>query len=335
MIEINKKFFDYLYEELGAEYHKSPSAVECNLKNDMKKNLEYLGTYFQRSFVEAYYIYSNLFDNEDIFEKYNKKSVFKVLDIGSGTGGSLFGLIQVLMERFSGKEIKIISIEGNENAVDLQVKIFQDLNKLIDYNNNMVNGTAHIMTFSNKDELDLKLSKLGIDGTIDIMQSFKVVNEFYRIDYETNKGMYSQLLSLGNKWLRKSGILCVVDVTNKINNGEYASIMFNEEVKKYMCSEEPDLVYIIPKCCAVHYKNCTKGNTCFSKRTFKVHFGYRIDESKINCKVFIKPKLGIRVKKDIINNICKWYNDDLYTCYCKDISDNYNCTKMLKEPYLL
>lgn len=334
MIEINKTFFDYLYDELGAEYQKSPSAVESNLENDTEKNLEYLGTYFPRSFVESYYIYSNLFDNEDIFEKYNKRSVIKVLDIGSGTGGSLFGLIQVLMEKFTGKEIKVVSIEGNKNAVDLQVEIFKNLSLVLNCNNK-VNGSVYTVKFNDKDELEKKLSTLGMDGTIDIMQSFKVVNEFYRRDYESNKGMYAHLLCLGNKWLKKSGILCIVDVTNKINNGEYASIMFNEEVKKYMCSEEQDLVYVIPRCCAVNYKSCTKGNTCFSKRTFQVHFGDWVDKSKINCKVFIKPELGIRVKKSILNNVCKWYDDSEYTCYCKDIEDDYNCTKKCEEPYLL
>lgn len=334
MIEINRTFFNYLYNELRAKYQKSPSAVESNLENSKEKNLEYLGTYFPRSFVEAYHIYSNLFSDKYVFKKYEKKNVIKILDIGSGTGGSLFGLIQAIMENFEGKVIKVVSIEGNQDAVNLQVQIFKDLNRVMNLNNR-VEGAAYTITFNNKNELESKLSKLGMDDTVDIMQSFKVVNEFYRRDYDTNKGMYSHLLYLGDKWLKKSGILCIVDVTNKINGGEFASIIFNEEVKKFMCSEVSDLVYILPRCCAVNYKSCTKGNTCFSRRTFKVHFGDKTDESKINCKVFIKPKLGTKIKEGILDNVCKWYNDDLYTCYCKDIMDNDNCTKMFEEPYLL
>lgn len=332
MIKINKKFYDYLYNELEAKYKKSPSDVESNLENDKEKNLEYLGTYFPRSFVESYYIYSNLFNNDEIFNKYNKKDVIKILDIGSGTGGNLFGLIQVLMERFHDKEIKIISIEGNKDALDLQVCIFNNLKKILNYNNK-VSGSLYHVKFKDKNELENKLSKLSMDGTIDIMQSFKVVNEFYRRDYEKNKGMYSHLLHLGNKWLKKSGILCIVDVTNKINNGEYASIIFNEEVRKFMCSEKSDLEYVIPKCCAVNYKNCRRENKCFSRRTFEVNFDNWIDNSKINCKVFIKPKLGTRIKESILKNVCEWYYDN--TCYCKDTIDTCNCTKEFNEPYLL
>lgn len=331
---INKELFEYLYNELGAIYDKNPSGVKSNLENDIEKNLAYLGTYFPRSYVESYKIYNNLFKNNDIYEKFNKKNIIRVLDIGSGIGGNLFGLLQVLMERFDEKVIDIVSIEGNRNAVDLQLQIFKDFKRFVNYNNT-VKGSVNTIKFNDKSELELKLSKLGLDNTIDIMQSFKVVNEFYRRDYENNKGMYSHLLYLGNKWLKKSGILCIVDVTDKINGGEYASIIFNEEVKKNLCNKESDLVYVIPRCCAMNYRKCTKEKICFSRRTFDIHFNECTDKSKINYKVFIKRKLGDKVIEEISHNVCKWDDDIEYTCYCKDVEDNCNCTKKFIEPYLL
>ena len=241
MININKTFYNYLYNELQAKYIIDTFGVEDNLENDKEKNLKYLGTYFPRSFVESYDIYNNLFNNDDIFDKYNKKDTINILDIGSGIGGSLFGLIQVIMEKFNNKQIKIISIEGNKNAIDLQISIFKNLKKLIPYKNK-IHVSCHCIKFKNKNELETKLMKLGMDGSIDIMQSFKVVNEFYHKDYKSNKGMYSHLMYLGNKWLKKSGILCIVDVTNKINNTQYASIIFNEEVKKFLESKVRELL---------------------------------------------------------------------------------------------
>lgn len=269
MLNINKTFFDSLYDELGAEYRINPGSVELNLNNNLEKNLEYLGTYFPRSFVESYYIYDNLFDNSNIFNIYDKKETIRILDIGSGTGGSLFGLVQVLMTRFNNKKIEIISIDGNRNALELQLKIFNDLKNLIDFKDNILNVKIYGVNLSSKDDIESSLKKLELSDKIDIMQSFKVINEFYRIDYKKNKGMYAEFLNLGKKWLKKSGILCIADVTNKINNGQYASILFNEEVKKCMCSMgEEDLVYILPKDCAFNYKSCTKEENCFTKRTF-------------------------------------------------------------------
>lgn len=308
MLNINKTFFDYLYDELGAEYRINPGSVELNLNNDLEKNLEYLGTYFPRSFVESYYIYDNLFGNSNIFNIYDKKETIRILDIGSGTGGSLFGLVQVLMTRFNNKKIEIISIDGNRNALELQYKIFKDLKKLIDFKDNTLDLKTYIINLSSKNDIELYLDKIGLDDKIDIMQSFKVINEFYRSDYKKNKGMYAELLNLGKRWLKESGILCIADVTNKINNGQYASILFNEEVKKCMCSMgEEDLVYILPKDCAFNYRSCTKEENCFTKRTFNVNFGDNYDVSKINYKVFIKSPLGKQVKKGInyYDNKCK------------------------------
>ena len=332
MIGINKRFYDYLYNELGAYYQIAPSAVEDNLNNNTEENLKYLGTYFPRSFTEAYYIYKDLFENKEILERYKKKRIIRILDIGSGIGGSLFGLIQVIMEKFEGKKVEIVSIEGNRNAVNLQVKILKNLSNLINGSNKII-GRAYIHTVLDKNDLSVQLNYLKLQNSIDIMQSFKVVNEFYRKDYEKNKGMYVELLRLGDNMLKNSGILCIADVTNKINNGEFASIIFTEEIRKFMCTEKSNLEYILPKCCAVNYKKCSKENICFSKRTFKVHFKNFVNESKINYKVFIKPHLGIKVKRDIINNTYKKCYEK--NCYCINSCNKSNCTKILEYPYLL
>lgn len=335
MKEINEEMLEYLYDELDAKYLKIPNDVELNLDNDENKNLIYLGTYFPRSFTESYNIYKNLFDNEKIYNRFNKKKIIRILDIGSGTGGSLFGLLQVLMEKFSGKTFEIISIEGNKNACELQLKLLKSFKKFVPLKNRF-KASVYNMRFKDKDEVEIKLSKLGLNSRIDIMQSFKVVNEFYRKDYKNNKGMYSHLLFLGDKWLKKSGVLCIVDVTNKINNGQYASIIFNEEVKKFLGKVKADLVYILPRCCAVNYKQCSKGEYCFSKREFRIVLkNGNTDTSKINYKVFIKNKLGSDILNEVKRDLCEWYDDEMFTCYCRDLSDDYNCTKFKEEPYLL
>lgn len=330
MRSINKKLFDYIYDEIGAEYSEDRIGVELNLNNDNKKNLQYLGTYFPRSYSEAYQIYRNLFDNEKIYERFNKKNTIRILDIGSGTGGNLLGLIQVLMEKFSDKSIYIISIEGNENAVEIQLDLLKKFGDFVNCNNNELHGSVHIIEFACKDELRSKLNNLSLDGTIDIMQSFKVVNEFYRQDYKNNKGMYSELLKMGERWLKKSGMLCLVDVTNPIQGQTYASILFNEEIRKYLTKNSTELVYIIPKCCALNYTECDKRNNCFSCRTFKIRFDDFVKDSKVNYKLFIKKKLGDKVLKSIQENPC---GDS--TCYCRDYEDKFNCTKKRKEPYIL
>lgn len=330
MKRVNPKLFNYIYNERGAVYCEDRIGVESNLRNDEEKNLQYLGTYFPRSYVEAYTIYNNIFNNEDIYEHFNKKDTIRILDIGSGTGGNLLGLIQVLMEHFENKSIYVISIEGNNNAVEIQLELLTKFEEFVEGNGNILHGSINNIEFANKKELSSKLDRLSLDGTIDIMQSFKVVNEFYREDYDSNKGMYSELMKLGELWLKKSGILCLVDVTNPIEGQTYASIIFNEEVRNYLANNECELVYIIPKCCALNYKKCKKKRNCFSKMVFEINFGEFRKKSKVNYKLFIKKKLGSRVKRYIKENQCNYE-----TCYCRDYDDQYNCTKKLTDPYIL
>lgn len=159
-----------------------------------------------------------------------------------------------------------------------------------------------------------------------------MINEFYKEDYYTNRGMFGHLLCLADKWLKKSGVLCLLDVTYKIPNVDFISILFNEEVKDFFNNEDTKLNYILPRCCAMNYDVCTKGNQCFSKRTFTIDFGDFTDKSKVNYKVFIKGKLGERIRNSILEEGC---NFEPCTCYCRDYYDSCNCTKEYDHPYLL
>lgn len=144
--------------------------------------------------------------------------------------------------------------------------------------------------------------------------------------------MFGHLLYLANKWLRKSGILCLLDVTYKIPNLEFVSILFNEEVKEFLNNEDTQLNYILPRCCAMNYNVCTKENQCFSKRTFTIDFGDFTDISKVNYKLFIKGKLGESIRNRILDEGCGFQP---CTCYCRDYLDQDNCTKRFDQPYLL
>ena len=251
------------------------------------------------------------------------------MDIGSGTGGSLMGLLQVLNERFSFKEFEIISIEGNEDAVTIQSDLLNVFERFIEFNWNNFKANVHTIAFDDKNDLDNRLSMLSLNNNIDIMHSFKVVNEFYRNDYNRNKGLYKELLRLGDKWLKDSGILCLVDVTDRIENVNFISILFNEEVKEYLRTQRTFLSYILPKCCAINYNLCMNRNQCYSKISVYTDFYNDQIESKINYKLFIKGNLGEEIRNEIVENGCNFDR-----CYCRGERIE-NCTKIYDSPYIL
>ena len=126
MLDINKQLYHYLIKELGAYYEQHTNEVKSNLNNSPEDNKWYLGTYFPKSFKESYIIFSDIlqfFNNYDIFDN----NEINILDLGSGTGSQLFGLLHVLDNKINRNlKINIYSIDGNKNALEIQSKIFKN-----------------------------------------------------------------------------------------------------------------------------------------------------------------------------------------------------------------
>lgn len=259
MININKKLYEYI-KKRGAEYKPNYKEAKSNINNDNKKNLIYLGTYFPRSFKEAYEIYKNIFLNKYIFEKFQEKENINILDIGSGTGGNLIGLIQVLNEVFRDKKINIISIDGNDNALLIQKDLIGNICQFID-KKNKINYEYHIIKFQSNSNIKSQLNEKIDENYFDIIQSYKFLNELYNMN--NNNAYYKEVLELSELHLKENGLLCLVDITNEINikvnsyEKQYMSKIINKECIDYLTNNS-DLVYIIPKCCALIYKTCEK-----------------------------------------------------------------------------
>ncbi|MGL5756793.1 MAG: hypothetical protein ACRCYC_15795 [Paraclostridium sp.] len=331
MINVNKGLYEYIHSEMGAEYYQNHNDVMVNIDNDFEQNLKYLGTYFPRSFKEAYVIYSNIFSNSNIYNEFLLKDTINILDIGSGTGGNLLGLLQVICEMFENKEINIVSIDGNESALDVQKKLIENMGSFIKLNSNEIKCELYTIKFENKEDIESEIEKILDHESIDILQSFKFLNELYNINFSKNKGSYKVILDIGEKYLKRNGLLCLVDVTSRVGNREFMSIIINTECREYFKSTNSDLKYIIPVCCAFNHDDCVRHNTCFSR--YEINTSYRrwSDVSKISYKLFIKKSLGEFVLDDIYKGCC----DETENCHCLNITVNNNCTKLSSQPYCL
>ena len=335
MIGINKDLEKYIFEELEAIHYIDPAGVSSNLNNDEKKNKQYLGTYFPRSFVEAYEIYSNTFAHEEIYDEFNKKAEINILDIGSGTGGNLIGLINVLVERFDEKHIVIHSFDGNKIALNYQRNLIKNANKFLKLKKNKITITTYNMQFKDKADLENKINILNFSNKLDIIHTFKFINEFYNSDYENNKGMYYQLLKSGDKWLANNGIMLILDVTNKVGGQTFNSIIMNNECKDYFNENESKLKYVLPICCSLWNSRCN-WNKCFSQKVFYTTHRKVVNEiTKVNFKLFIKEPLGKKIVKSIEENYCY---EVASSVYCTKDDYKYNCESPSDEvfdPFIL
>ena len=86
----------YIFSSLNAKYCRSNSDMSV-IDWDKKDMLNYLGTYFPRSYTESYCIWSHWF--RQACNGWGKKDTLSLFDFCCGTGGEIIGLIDVLQSK--------------------------------------------------------------------------------------------------------------------------------------------------------------------------------------------------------------------------------------------
>lgn len=327
MININPKLEEYIFDELGGVY--SPSYLEAvdNLGNDEERNLRYLGTYFPRTFVESYYIYTNLFSNALVYKEFNKLENINVLSIGAGTGGDIIGLLTVLSEKFEDKKICIWSYDGNEGALRYQNTLVEHFDDYTDINTNRIELHLEHVVFNKKNRIRKILKEKNFDDWFHIVQSFKFGNELY--NSFVNDNIFYDLMYIAEENLNESGIFVMEDVTIKNWDCKYNPCEMTNQVRKYYEKfQDSDLVYIIPKSCAKWNDLCNY-EECFSQYKFDVEHRYEKKGSKVTFKVFMMNPLGTEVLSYIGNENCYLISD---RTYCTDDSYYYDQDNPPKYP---
>ena len=114
----------YIFDNLGAKYCKSNSDMTV-IDWDRGEILNYLGTYFPRSYVEARSIFT-----VDTLISLASKQELSVLDFGCGTGGEIIGLLTNIEEFLPNvTTIRIVAIDGNQHALRLFEKVLREYEK--------------------------------------------------------------------------------------------------------------------------------------------------------------------------------------------------------------
>ena len=343
MKTINNKLDKYIFETLNVTFSPDYNKAKSNLENSKKDNENYLATYFPRSFFESYKVFSNIFSNQSIYDKFNEQEKIVVVDIGSGTGGNVFGLLQALIEKFTNKQINIYTFDGNKSALDIQKNIYDNYENLFPESDNHIRFIFNQIELCNQsdiDEIDKFLDKE--DKKIDILSSFKFINEFYDKNYKRYAGMYKKVLEFAENNLNDNGIFVLCDLTYKVEStGTNIPTYMNRECKSFFQSRKSTLKYILPKCCCKNIEKCFR-DYCYSSISFKVnHSGNNSDITKIVYKLFINGELGETIKTNICNETRLWCDSEADECYCKNGGCRHNSTAKdekstdLSEPYIL
>lgn len=212
------KWLDNLiFEQLGAKYCRSNADMTV-IDWDKSDVLNYLGTYFPRSYSESYCIFSEFFNQYP--SRFAEKRKIIVFDFGCGTGGEIIGMLDAIKEKDPFiSTISIYALDGNFHALRLFEEILKMYEKFVSFNLN-----CHLLPTRIDDIYDLGIVKAILSENfkegVDIFLSFKAICEFATKQQFERENPYEHIISGFKSTLNYNGIMCVADVTTYNNVSE-------------------------------------------------------------------------------------------------------------------
>ncbi|MBN1971231.1 MAG: hypothetical protein JW870_17830 [Candidatus Delongbacteria bacterium] len=283
----------YIFENLQAKYEPDFEKFDYNLEHSKEELLIYLGTYFPRSFAESFCIFDDVFSNKTYNLEVSTKGEFNILDIGSGTGGNLIGLLTAIKKHFSNiQTINVWAIDGNSDALAIMKSIVVQFigNYSININYNLLNKT-----FKEVNEISVTIDKIPCKS-FDFIMSFKTIVEIISKGNGLNNNSYFKWFDLLSNSLSSDGIALLVDVTTKTDCSDYLPLLLNEQSRKFV--KENQLFKILsPLSCSCFSHTCN--NHCFYQHEFYVsHRQKSKDASRIAYKIIGRASFVDKILMD-------------------------------------
>ena len=220
---------DYIFNQLKANYCPSNSDMTV-IDWDKSNVLNYLGTYFPRSYAEAYCIFHKFYGKDFLSWFYrNKISIF---DFGCGTGGEIIGLISAIVHLIPNvKWVEITALDGNHAAL----RIFESVIKEYSVHVN-INITYRIIPIVIEDFYDLSILDSVLTNEFNIIISCKSICEFVTKERFEKQNPYEHIVKTFLPKLDTLGAMFLVDVTTYSNvSQEWLPLMMDKGLSKTNC----------------------------------------------------------------------------------------------------
>lgn len=281
---------ELIYGKLGAKYAPDHVRFENNLDLSEDDIKTYLGTYFPRSFAEAYAITRELLNDQTLSEIYSKKEELQFFDFACGTGGDIVGFLSAIAEALPAvKRVTIFAIDGNRLSLKYLKKIvkrFMEITPELEIK-------LHAAAIPLENIVDASLLCEILTQKFDFIFANKCVCEL--IDNKVlQKDAYEYLLNSFAPKLSDDGLMMLLDVTTKSKRyNEFFPVILNRGVGQFVKSN-PDFRTLLPLSCGLFENKCTA--PCFTQRHFKVsHREKQNDLSKVTYRLVGKAALVARI----------------------------------------
>ena len=199
-----------IFEKLGAKYCRSNSDMTV-IDWDKNDVLNYLGTYFPRSYGESYCIFTEFFKTNP--EQFDDKEEVYIFDFGCGTGGEIIGFLTALSEyKQKIKKVRIIALDGNPHALKLYDKVLEAFKT-----HTLLCVESQSAQVCIDDFYDMNILNSVIKKKFDVIFTFKAICEFVTKQQFENKNAYEYIANVLLPKLTACGLLLFVDVTTYNN----------------------------------------------------------------------------------------------------------------------
>lgn len=268
-----------IFESLGACYQPDYKKFTHNLDLNADDLKIYLGTYFPRSYAEAFCILDSLFNCDDFTKRWANKTEAWILDIGTGTGGNLIGLLTALVKHCPQlKMIHVHGYDGNTKALDVARQILESFSIYTDSKVNFTLTTSRIDTF---DQMPTTTH-----NSYDFISSCKMGAEIITKRGTASDSFYFRVLSSYMNLLSDVGLFLLLDVTTKTDGMDFYPQLLNEQVSCFLRSS-PDFATVVPVPCYLYEKDCNK--SCFTQKEFSIsHYAAKNDLSRVAYRILAR-----------------------------------------------
>lgn len=202
-----------IFEQLGAKYCRSNADMTV-IDWDKKDILNYLGTYFPRSYAESYCIFTEFLTKWP--NRFVDKTELSVFDFGCGTGGEIIGFLDAIRYLPNIQSIHIHALDGNHHALRFLEQILYFYS-----GKTSVKIIIDIIPLTIDDFYDLRATlKLLSTDNFDIIMTFKAICEFVSIDRFEKENAYLHFVRSFLPKLSHNGIMAIIDVSTFNNTSQ-------------------------------------------------------------------------------------------------------------------
>lgn len=228
-VRLPKWLDECIFTDLKAKYCCSNSDMTV-IDWDKQDVLNYLGTYFPRSYAESYCIFCEFFIHYP--QVWADKDSISIFDFGCGTGGEIVGMLIAISEFFPNiNTINIVALDGNQDAL----RLFEQVMKVVSSNLNIVIGWQ-VAPIRIDDLYDLSLLDSLIKDDFDMIISFKAICEFVTKERFEKQNAYKHIVQSFMPKLKTEGIMLLADVTTYNNvSQEWLPVMMDKGLKEADC----------------------------------------------------------------------------------------------------